>query len=238
MRTATRCVPAGYPERLGTLAGDAVSSARRGDDVLLLVADARGTGIAPAALVRAVVAVFDAVAANLHSWNLQQITGVLDDTTRRAGHDEDVVSALLVRLAGDGGFEAAGCGSPAPVVVRSTGVIDRVSVEPALPLGLGTQTGTATGQLLRGDRLLMHTDGMSEARDHAGELFAVEHHRDALLCPDPEAAVMALLARIVTHSGGACQDDVTLVLAEREDGVIAPVQTDGARPAPMAFDDR
>ena len=70
-----------------------------------------------------------------------------------------------------------------------------------------------------GDRLLLYTDGITEARNQAGELFGLqrlidhtERHAAAFL---PAAETLRRLAHAVaSHHGGPADDDATLLLAE------------------------
>lgn len=84
--TAVRSLSADGPRRLG---GDAYSITTRGDEMLLLVADARGKGDGAAALAQAALRVFRTVTENRGRWNPAGLAGVLDETVRCADQDED-----------------------------------------------------------------------------------------------------------------------------------------------------
>ena len=70
-----------------------------------------------------------------------------------------------------------------------------------------------------GDRLLLHTDGVTEARAAAGEMFGLsrladlaERHIGSGL---PAVETLRRLSHAVTeHQGGQHQDDATLILVE------------------------
>lgn len=213
IRAAIRSLPAGYPQASDGRPGDAVSAVTRPDEALLLVADARGKGDAAAALATALVTVFEAVAANLPVWNLPRLVSVLDRSVQCAGGDEDFVTAVLARVSRSGALETVACGHPPPVLIRADGSLQQVDVEAALPLGLASQPRTSKAQVPHAGRLLLITDGVTEARDGNGRFFPIEDHSVALLNDDLDAAATDLLGRIVAHSGGTCQDDVTLLLA-------------------------
>lgn len=211
--TAVRSLSADGPRRLG---GDAYSIATRGDEMLLLVADARGKGDCSAALAHTALRVFRTVTANMGRWKPEGIARVLDETVRCAGQDEDFMTAVLVHVRRGGHLQVVSCGHPAPLVISGERV-RTIAVEPCQPLGLGGVPTPAEERLAPGDRLLLYTDGVCEAADATGEFFDIEQHAAVLRCSDVEVAVDALLGRLMRHTAGASQDDVTLLLAARAD---------------------
>ena len=74
-------------------------------------------------------------------------------------------------------------------------------------------------QLEPGDRLLLYSDGIVEARNAHGEFFGeqrlVDFTRRAELAglPAPET-LRRLAAAVLDHQGGHLQDDATLVLVD------------------------
>ena len=74
-------------------------------------------------------------------------------------------------------------------------------------------------QLEPGDRLLLYSDGIVEARNADGEFFGehrlIEFTRRAELSglPAPET-LRRLTAAVLAHQGGRLQDDATLVLVD------------------------
>jgi serine phosphatase RsbU (regulator of sigma subunit) len=92
-----------------------------------------------------------------------------------------------------------------------------------LPLGLG-HLGTAPRRVGRehlqaGDRILLHTDGVTEARDPRGEEFGVERlvdlteRHEAAGLPAPET-LRRVSRAVLDHQRGQLQDDATLLLLE------------------------
>ncbi len=74
-------------------------------------------------------------------------------------------------------------------------------------------------QLEPGDRVLIHTDGVTEARTATGQAFGEDQLVDfitrALAAGEPAPeALRRLIHTILDHHDGRLQDDATLVLAE------------------------
>ena len=88
--------------------------------------------------------------------------------------DEEFVTGLLVDVTEPDTVVITSHGHPPAVLVPRDGVPRYVEARTGLPLGLDVGLGEYTTRSLPwepGDRLLMYTDGLTEARDDAGEFF-------------------------------------------------------------------
>ena len=110
-------------------------------------------------------------------------------------------------------------GHPAPMLLRSGKVVTRLDRGRRLPLGLGDpQMEIAEEWLERGDRLLLFTDGVTEARrdqrpfGEAGLVDLVRQHTTAGL-PAPET-LRRLCHAVLDYYDGPPADDATLVFVE------------------------
>jgi sigma-B regulation protein RsbU (phosphoserine phosphatase) len=78
----------------------------------------------------------------------------------------------------------------------------------------------ASAELRAGSRLLLYTDGITEAENQAGEQFGADRLEAAIGGPgEPEPATMldAIIATVVRFRGAARQsDDMTMMLVSRE----------------------
>ena len=126
---------------------------------------------------------------------LDATAGVL--TYTNAGH----YLPMLVRA--DGSVERLGCGGPV------LGVLGDADYE---------QAQVALGP---GDRLILYTDGLTEARSAGDEEFGEERLLDAALrhraCSAP-ALQARLAAEVASFTGGHLQDDATLMVLASDQG--------------------
>lgn len=192
------------------------------------------------------VAVFDAVGHGLQASLLSHLAVSCYRNCRRAGLDladtagriddalaemfggERFVTALLGQLDLDSGlFRWVNAGHPAAMLLREAQVVKELEGEPALPLGLGSLTDgggpvafpVTTESLQPGDRILLLTDGVDEARTEDGEFFGRDRLADfaareaASGLPTPEV-MRRLQQAVLRHQVGRLQDDATTLLVE------------------------
>jgi serine phosphatase RsbU (regulator of sigma subunit) len=115
-------------------------------------------------------------------------------------------------------------GHPPPLLIRAHHVVPGALEAPGeLPLGLGLSYEPSRtvheSQLEPGDRVLIHTDGVTEARSatgrHFGEDQLVDFVTRTLVAGEPAPeALRRLIHAILDHHHGQLQDDATIVLAE------------------------
>jgi serine phosphatase RsbU (regulator of sigma subunit) len=134
--------------------------------------------------------------------------------------DTGFTTACCVRLAPDGHYSVANAGHISPYVA---GV--ELVTEPALPLGLapGTDYPLLEGRLLPGQRLVLLSDGVVEARTAKGELYGFARLGPLTLQPAKEIAATA-------QNFG--QDDDITVLTIGCMARVAPPPPPPPRPAP------
>jgi serine phosphatase RsbU (regulator of sigma subunit) len=108
-----------------------------------------------------------------------------------------------------------------PVVIRGGRWSTTLECPPAHPLGLdlGLETVLCREQLEPGDRVLLYTDGITEARNARGREFGlhrfidfvIRHNADGL--PVPET-LRRLVRSVLDYHDGQLQDDATVLLTE------------------------
>lgn len=116
------------------------------------------------------------------------------------------VTCIALLLNESGGCLLASAGHPAPFLRHR-----EIDLPGTLPLGLASspQYQETSIHLEIGDRLVLYTDGLIEARNEAGELFSFERSQ-ALLASSPD----------ITHAAEAAQrfgqdDDITILAFTR-----------------------
>ncbi|WP_228973134.1 PP2C family protein-serine/threonine phosphatase [Streptomyces sp. DH12] len=108
-----------------------------------------------------------------------------------------------------------------PLIIRGGRWSTPLSCPPAHPMGtdLGLTVTLCRDQLEPGDRLVLYTDGITEARGAGDQEFGLErftdflvrHHADGL--PVPET-LRRLVHAVLTYHGGRLQDDATVLFCE------------------------
>lgn len=193
------------------------------------------------------VAVFDGMGHGLHSaqctvltvgsyrngrrlgLDLQPLLVSIDEALAEGLGGEVFSTALLGRLNTDSGrFDWVNAGHPPPLLLRGGQHVKTLELEPRPPLGLGDLSSTrdvvvGTEQLEPGDRLLLYTDGVVEARSPEGEFFGVERLTDLVLrnlaggLPAPET-MRRVVRQLLHHQAGQLSDDASLLLVEWRSG--------------------
>jgi serine phosphatase RsbU (regulator of sigma subunit) len=132
------------------------------------------------------------------------------------------VTAVLARLdTRTGVFSYLLAGHPPPLLLRNGRLLKELAQPPRPPLGIGGgRAGVVVDEQLEpGDRLLLYSDGVTEARNDTGEFFGeqrlIEFTERAELdgVPAPET-LRRLGAAILRYQHGNLQDDATLLLAD------------------------
>jgi hypothetical protein len=135
--------------------------------------------------------------------------------------DARFVTAFMAELdLATGRLRYLNAGHPPPLVLREGAVIAELAGRGRMPLGLDDpRAEVAEFRLQPGDRLLMYTDGITEARDSDGVQFGqdrlvelAERHAAARL-PASET-VRRLSHAVIEHQHGPPKDDATLILAD------------------------
>ena len=199
------------------IAGDTFDYAHNGDVTHVAVFDAVGHGLEASRLANL------AVVAYRHSRrrdvDLAHTVAAIDRVVREQVDPERFLTSLLVELdTTTGRLRIANAGHPPPLLVRRERVIGEVRCERRPPIGFGAVDTPITEVALEpGDRLLLYTDGVVEARSASGEQFGVERLADfmarAAFSEEPPAETMRrLIHSVLDHEAGQLRDDATVVL--------------------------
>jgi serine phosphatase RsbU (regulator of sigma subunit) len=193
------------------IGGDLYEVVTTADAVRLLVGDVRGKGLAAVRTATVVIGEFRAAAVD--AVDVAHVAREIDRRLQPYLPDpEDFVTGVLVDIDHEGVFSVVSCGHPAPLLLTRDGEVRAVELDAEPPLGLGVDPVASTGRLRPGDRLLLFTDGLIEARDPDG----------AFVDPTPLLADVArsefapaldnLLDALQRATGHALEDDLALLL--------------------------
>jgi len=117
------------------------------------------------------------------------------------------------------------CGHPAPLLIRGQRVLDRaLDTPPEPPMGLRALFGPGAGRAVHetvlepGDRVLLYTDGVTEARRGQDE-FGLDRFTDFIIRSaagghQPAEILRLLIHDILDHHDDKLNDDATILLIE------------------------
>ena len=130
-------------------------------------------------------------------------------------------TAVLARLDLDSGELCwVNAGHPAPLIVRDKALVYPPPCRSSLPLGLQRAPAEECVVSLRpGDRVLLYTDGIVEARSPDGEFFGEERLADLVVRAEgageaPPEMLRTLMRSVMDHQDGQLQDDASIVVLE------------------------
>lgn len=230
---AVRYVSAAASARIG---GDLYEVISARDGVRLIVGDVLGKGLAAARTAAVVLGAFRESAYD--AMNLVEIAARVEASLQHQEAEEEFVTAVLAQISADGcRAEILNCGHPPPLLVRDGEVTAAEPAEASLPLGLAALIPEArqvsTIPLKHGDRLLFHTDGITEARDRRGAFYPLERSAALLGLPDLGSALDRLIEDVLSHVGHALQDDAAMLLIGRGEALPAAAATVRAGSCPF-----
>jgi serine phosphatase RsbU (regulator of sigma subunit) len=214
-----RVVITGGLEPAYDIGGDSFDYAVNGSTAELLVIDSVGHGL-PAAVL-ATVAVSAYRHARRNSLDLPDIAAEINAAIAGQIGSSQFATAVLARLdIGTGRLRWINAGHPEPLILRGTSMVRPPACPPARPLGMqeGTPVCCET-RLEPGDRLLLYTDGITEARSPDGEFFGEQRLADFISAavaagqPVPET-VRRLMRSVLDHQADQLQDDASIVVLE------------------------
>jgi serine phosphatase RsbU (regulator of sigma subunit) len=218
-----RVVVTGGLEPAYDVGGDSFDYAINGRMMDLLVIDSVGHGLPAAVLASVAVSAYRHARRNM--LDLPDIAVEIDTAIAAQFGASQFATAVLARLDIDTGrLLWINAGHPEPLIVRGPSLVRPPHCPPSRPLGL--QDGRpicCETRLEPGDRLVLYTDGITEARSPDGEFFGEQRLADFISVaaaagdPAPET-VRRLMRHVLSHQADQLQDDASVVILEWRTG--------------------
>ncbi|WP_254885653.1 PP2C family protein-serine/threonine phosphatase [Streptomyces sp. NA02950] len=222
------------------IGGDLYEAVHTHYGVRLIVGDVRGKGLHA---VRAAAAVLSAFREAVHyEDDLAEVVDHCAAALRREGavtgavdHDvraEEFVTVLVAQVPESFVVQLVNRGHPPPLVLSNGKVRPLLPTSPLPPLGLEDVYSSPSAEVeshsfAPGDRLLLYTDGVIEARDRDNNFFPLAEAMAAVRPSTPLAFLDELHDRLMRHTEGSLADDVAMVVADRLE------DDHGARPSTL-----
>jgi len=211
---------AGLLEPWDEVGGDAFDYALNDGRLQVALFDAMGHGLTATLLATVAVGAYrNARRARL---DLSRQYDAVDRAIAAQFRREHFVTGLLLDLdVGTGELRWLSAGHLPPLLLRQDRRVKPLAARPATPFGLRfTEGGPPVHfvQLEPGDRLVLYTDGVVEAR-RKGQFFSEERLADFVVRAStsghagPEV-LRRLIRAVLDHQDGVLQDDATILLLE------------------------
>lgn len=220
------------------IGGDLYDAVQTRYGVRMIIGDVRGKGL-PA--VRAAAVVLGAFRESVHyEDDLVEVVNHCGEALRRdavvmgagagGGGDallEAFVTALVAQIPDGPDVEVINRGHPPPLLLCDGEVRSLVPATPLPPLGLeefitGPPGRTDTYPFAPGDRLLLHTDGVIEARDGDNTFFDLPEALKAMGGHTGQAFLEGLRQALFRPTQGRLEDDVAIILVDRLEAGAGP----------------
>jgi len=208
---------------LGAVSGDyadVLRSGPSGEDVLVLVGDVSGKGVAAALLMSHLHAVFRGMAGQ--GMALVEVVQRANRLFKSVTPENAFATLAAVRLTACGDVEVVSAGHTPPLVVRSGGV--EALAPDGLPLGVlpDARYSSKTLELGPRDGVLLYTDGLTESTAPDGQELGVSPLQRLVSSRDdwtPRELVRACVDEAEWfRRGGPLSDDLTLLAVQRRKG--------------------
>jgi AcrR family transcriptional regulator len=207
--------------------GDWFDYVENRDGAWIAIADAAGKGATAGALGGIALAALRA--ARRSDQTLEEAAQTMHEVVFDVSRPEFFVTAIVARWhAVYSAFSWVNCGHPPPLVLRPDDSIEQLMTEPGLPLGLLDRERRFTRhqrRLVDGERLILHSDGITARRTPQG-LFGLDGIERAISASPSRSApaiAKAIQEAVLSAAVDPLQDDaVTIVLAPGPDVPRAP----------------
>lgn len=226
LHVGSLCLAAGTGAQVG---GDLYDAVQTRYGVRMIVGDVRGKGLSA---VRAVAVTLGAFREAVHYEDeLVEVMNHCAAALRRevavpGAYGQEVLlegftTALVAQVTGEPMVQLVNRGHPPPLLLHRGRATTLMPSSPSPPLGLedlttGLPAEPENYSFVPGDRLLLYTDGVIEARDSANEFFALPETMEGIRASTTPSEFLEQLHQALTgHTEGDLTDDVAMILADR-----------------------
>ncbi|MGW3663897.1 PP2C family protein-serine/threonine phosphatase [Streptomyces sp. NPDC005141] len=226
--------------------GDLYEAVQTRYGVRMIVGDVRGKGLVA---VRAVAVTLGAFREAVHYEDeLVEVMNHCAAALRRevavpGAYDQEVllegfVTALIAQVPDEPVVQLVNRGHPPPLLLHQGRATTLMPPSPLPPLGLEDLATDLSAKpesypFVPGDRLLLYTDGVIEARNRDGEFFALPEAMEGTDADTtPPEFLEQLHQALIRHNEGDLADDVAMILTHRLNGELGGQGVAGSMPEP------
>ncbi|MEX2980785.1 PP2C family protein-serine/threonine phosphatase [Streptomyces sp. C36] len=231
------------PRRLGTvraasmylaaetgaqIGGDLYEAVQTRYGVRMIVGDVRGNGLPAVRSAAAVLGAFreavhyedDLVEVIHHCVAALRRECAVPGAVDQESLTEGFVTALVAQVPEGAVVEVVNRGHPPPLVLRQGKVLALAPTSAMPPMGLedlvtGLPDTAESYPFAAGDRLLLYTDGVIEARGQDNGFFPLAEAMERVSAHTPQDYLEQLHEELIRHTHGHLADDVAMLLVER-----------------------
>jgi serine phosphatase RsbU (regulator of sigma subunit) len=209
-------------EPANEIGGDAFDYALSADAVRLAIFDGMGHALGAGLIAAAAVSAYRAARRSGRGLVGQALA--VDDALATHFPEAFATGVLCELDLHSGRLRYLAAGHPAPLLLRGAKVVGALEGGRRTPFGIDGSlepSGMAVGEavLQPGDSLVLHTDGLTEARSATGGFFGQQRlvdflEREAAGAQPPPETARRLIRAVLRHQGGNLDDDATVLLAQ------------------------
>lgn len=215
---AERVTVSGTMEPAYDIGGDTFDYALNGGRLHIALLDAMGHGLEAASLAGLGMAAYRL--SRRQGAELDEIGSYVDEVVSQAYGGERFITGWLGCLeVADGRLQYFNAGHPGALLLRGGKVVKQLDAPPVLPFGFQDAPELAAEDLEPGDRVLVYTDGVVEARSATYGFFGEERlieffEREAASGHEAPEILRRLTLSVLDHQEGELQDDSSMLLLE------------------------
>jgi stage II sporulation SpoE-like protein len=226
VRAASLGLAAGTGAQVG---GDLYEAIQTRYGIRMIVGDVRGKGLSAVRAVAVALGAFreavhyedDPVEVMNHCAAALQREAAVPGAFEQEALMEGFTTALMAQVPpGEPVVQLINRGHPPPLVLHRGRVHALMPTCPLPPFGLedliaGPPVKPESHPFLPGDRLLLYTDGVIEARNRDNSFFALAEAMEGMRADTPQQFLERLHQQLLHHTGGPLADDVAMILVDR-----------------------